>query len=50
MADGGDVVEEEVDDPPSMRCPLVTVSHLPNTTAAGMSLYASEYMLQIYIT
>ncbi|XP_051565197.1 ankyrin repeat and SOCS box protein 1-like [Myxocyprinus asiaticus] len=38
MADGGDVVEGDVDDPPSMSCQLVTVSHLPNTTAAGRNL------------
>lgn len=45
MADGGDVVEGDVDDPPSMSCPLVTVSHLPNTTAAGMSLYTNTQNL-----
>lgn len=38
MADGGNVVEGEVDDdePPTMSYPLITVSDLPSSTTAGI--------------
>lgn len=38
MADGGNVVEGEVDDdePPTMTYPLITVSDLPSSSTAGI--------------
>lgn len=38
MADGGNVVEGEVDDdePPTLSYPLITVSDLPSSTTAGL--------------
>lgn len=51
MADGGNVVEGEVDDePPTMSYPLITVSDLPSSTTAGIYTLLRSQPLTHYIS
>lgn len=51
MADGGNVVEGEVDEdePATMSYPLITVSDLPSSTTAGISTLLPLQLIIILI-